>query len=72
MEEKLYHEITVIGKGAFKKIAPDAKIYVVTGNKETFNRIKELIENSGIGKGVTIKKKSKKKYNAWKAKQSDT
>ena len=59
-------KLETIGKDAFKKIASKANIYIVTGKKKTFNRIKKLIEDSGIGKNVNIEQKSKKDYNAWK------
>ena len=61
-----------IGKDAFKKIAANANIYIVTKDADTFNRIKELIEKSGIGKKVNIEQRSKKAYNTWKASLSNS
>ena len=64
--------LETIGKDAFKKIASTANIYIVTGKKKTFNRIKKLIEDSGIGKNVNIEQKSKKDYEEWKANLSES
>ncbi|MBQ7200649.1 MAG: hypothetical protein IJS24_04670, partial [Eubacterium sp.] len=48
-------DITKIAKGAFSGIAKKATIGVKAGKKD-FNRIQKLIKNSGIGKGVKIKR----------------
>ncbi len=51
---ELTDSITKIGKGAFEGIAENAVITVKAADKESFERVKILIEASGIGDGVTV------------------
>ena len=46
--------ITKVWSGAFKKIAPDAVIVIVTDDEKAFNKLAKIIKKSGIGKGVSI------------------